>query len=70
VRLVFHGLGWWKWQLAQPGRLCEYNGVSALHNKKAASLQDRLDMGALAPAVAVEEVIETQVGLLCYQYAY
>lgn len=52
------------------GRLREYNGASARHSEEAASLQDRLDMGVLAPAIAVEEIMDTQTGLLCYEYAY
>ena len=61
---------WWKWQHERPGRLREYNGESALRSKKAASLQDRLELGALAPVIAVEEIMDTKAGLLCYEYAY
>ncbi|TVY13044.1 Tyrosinase ustQ [Lachnellula arida] len=61
---------WWKWQHAEPGRRREYNGASSRHSKEAASLQDQLEMGALAPKIAVEEVIDTQSGILCYEYAY
>ncbi|TVY36278.1 Tyrosinase [Lachnellula subtilissima] len=61
---------WWKWQHAEPGRRREYNGASSRHSKEAASLQDQLEMGTLAPKIAVEEVIDTQSGILCYEYAY
>jgi hypothetical protein len=36
----------------------------------AAALQDRLELGALAPVIAVEEIMDTKAGLLCYEYAY
>lgn len=61
---------WWKWQQEKPERLREYNGESAHRSGINASLQDQLEMGGLAPAVAVEQVIETKAGLLCYEYAY
>lgn len=59
---------WWLWQQEQPSRTMEYNGRSSGHAQVQASLNDTLPMHGLAREPRVEEVMDTQGGLLCYRY--
>jgi tyrosinase len=59
---------WWLWQQEQPSRTMEYNGRTSGHSQAQASLNDTLPMHGLAREPRVEEVMDAQGGLLCYEY--
>jgi tyrosinase len=59
---------WWLWQQEQPSRTMEYNGRTSGHSQAQASLNDTLPMHGLAREPRVEEVMDAQGVLLCYEY--
>ena len=60
---------WWLWQQTDPAkRLVEYTGRSSAFSQSDASLDDRLEMGTLAPSIPVSGVMSTESLLLCYRY--
>ena len=52
-----------------PRRLTEYNGRTNKLSSVAASTTDIMDLGGLAENLAVEHVMNTMGGFLCYRYA-
>lgn len=60
---------WWSWQQLSTSHRLEYNGYSRNDSSAKGSLSDLLDMGefhSMWPRVV--DVMDTQDGLLCYQY--
>ena len=55
-------------QIDLPRRLVDYGGKAATNSTERATLSDLLQVGALAPAVKVSEVMNTESTLLCYRY--
>lgn len=60
---------WWKWQQVDPrARLEDYSGKAAYTTNPDAGLRNSLPMGDLASDVRVEDMMNTESGLLCYRY--
>ncbi|KAF6230923.1 hypothetical protein HO173_010831 [Letharia columbiana] len=60
---------WWKWQQGDTqARLKDYSGKAAYTSSSEASLRDPLPLGYLAPDVRVEDIMNTESGLVCYRY--
>ncbi|GAD93058.1 conserved hypothetical protein [Paecilomyces variotii No. 5] len=62
---------WWIWQQRhhRDGKfLGGYDGISRNDSTVSAQLTDMLDFGDFAPDVSVNDVINTQAGILCYRY--
>jgi tyrosinase len=59
---------WWRWQATRPTRKMEYAGAVSHGSEKSAEVSDELDMGGLAPTIAVAEILDAASGLLCYTY--
>lgn len=60
---------WWTWQQRKPQqRLTEYGGKARHNSSKAATLEDIIPMGDLAPDVEVSSIMDTMGKLLCYKY--
>lgn len=49
-------------------RRIEYNGPARNDDSVDADVMDELDFGDLFPRVTVGDVMDTQSGVLCYQY--
>lgn len=62
---------WWTWQRMAPAEhLLDYAGPAAGGSAIEASLDDRLEMGGLAPAVRVRDIMSTGTELLCYGHKF
>ncbi|KAH8724982.1 hypothetical protein GQ44DRAFT_772714 [Phaeosphaeriaceae sp. PMI808] len=59
---------WWTWQNRTPARKTMYTGFAAAMSNQTAVVTDLLLMGGLAPDIRVEQILDTQSGLLCYKY--
>ncbi|KAF7919615.1 hypothetical protein EAE99_008467 [Botrytis elliptica] len=60
---------WWLWQQKDiQNRLYQYRGVTAFKSPEQASVQDLLLMGKLIADIEVKDVLDTESGVLCYNY--
>ncbi|MDI1484948.1 MAG: hypothetical protein OHK93_000082 [Ramalina farinacea] len=60
---------WWRWQQMDiEARSHEYEGLSATHSEKQATLDDKLHMGGLIPELKVADILRTETEVLCYRY--
>ncbi|KAF2676443.1 Di-copper centre-containing protein, partial [Lentithecium fluviatile CBS 122367] len=50
---------WWRWQAERSTRRMEYAGISSHGSERLARISDELDMGGLAPGIAVSEVLDS-----------
>lgn len=46
----------------------QYLGMASNVSDAAASLDDLISMGDFAPAIAAKELMNTELGILCYRY--
>jgi tyrosinase len=59
---------WWIWQRMKPDRRYAYNGAASRSSNATASLEDTLFFKGLDLDVKVADIIDTQGGILCYEY--
>ncbi|KAJ9223621.1 hypothetical protein DTO169C6_3973 [Paecilomyces variotii] len=62
---------WWIWQQRHHrdgNSLGGYDGISRNNSTVSAHITDMLDFGGFASDVSVDDVMDTQTGILCYQY--
>jgi tyrosinase len=60
---------WWLWQNKDPeNRMNAYGGHAQRHSIEMASLTDNIKMGALAPPIQVQEMMDIESDFLCYTY--
>ena len=59
---------WSKWQTSKPGRRGTYDSRRSEDSEDRASLTDVIEMGDLASEISVADIIDTEAGILCYNY--
>ncbi|PWY87089.1 Di-copper centre-containing protein, partial [Aspergillus sclerotioniger CBS 115572] len=60
---------WWSWQLVGTDRRKQYNGIARSESTEEARLTDRLEFGGIVmESPRVEDVMDTEGGVLCYRY--
>ncbi|TGO50400.1 hypothetical protein BCON_0184g00050 [Botryotinia convoluta] len=60
---------WWLWQQKDiQNRLYQYRGAAAFKSLEKASVKDLLLMGKLIADIEVADVLDTESGVLCYNY--
>ncbi|TGO36554.1 hypothetical protein BHYA_0121g00150 [Botrytis hyacinthi] len=60
---------WWLWQQKDTqNRLYQYRGAAAFKSLERASVKDLLLMGELITDIEFKDVLDTESGLLCYNY--
>ncbi|KAF7943755.1 uncharacterized protein EAE97_005825 [Botrytis byssoidea] len=60
---------WWLWQQKDTqNRLYQYRGVAAFKSLEKASVKDLLLMGELVADIEVKDILDTESGILCYNY--
>ncbi|KAG4413531.1 hypothetical protein IFR04_013314 [Cadophora malorum] len=59
---------WSKWQNSKPGRRGTYEPRRSEDSEDRASLTDVIEMGDLASEISVADIIDTEAGILCYNY--
>ena len=60
---------WWLWQQRQPRKGIEsYGGANHRHSIEKAQLTDKIAYQSFAPAIEVQDVMNTEGEVLCYSY--
>ena len=60
---------WWLWQQKDiKNRLHQYRGAAASKSLEQASVKDLLPMGKLINDIEVMDILDTESGILCYNY--
>jgi tyrosinase len=59
---------WWAWQRKSKDHRKAYTGPSSSISNATASLDDIIPVKGLARDARVSEIMDTEAGVLCYQY--
>ena len=60
---------WWSWQQISSERKNQYNGIARNDSLLEAQVTDVLEFGASFPTeITVDDMMDTEGGILCYQY--